>query len=71
MGRESRRNRSRLADSARLGDDEAGDQIRILTRHVAIVIVVVEALAPLGVTVAGLKLHEAPVGRPEQVKLTC
>jgi hypothetical protein len=39
MGRESRRNRSRLADSARLGDDEAGDQIRILTRHVAIVIV--------------------------------
>jgi hypothetical protein len=46
-------------------------EITALPADVAIVIVVVEALAPLGVTVAGLKLHEAPVGRPEQVKLTC
>jgi hypothetical protein len=31
---------------------------------------VVEAAAPGGVTVAGEKLHEAPVGRPEQAKVT-
>ena len=33
--------------------------------------VVVTALAPLGVTVAGLKVQEALAGKPEQEKLTC
>jgi hypothetical protein len=37
---------------------------------VAIVNVVLAAL-PLGVTVEGLKLQVAPVGSPEQAKLTC
>jgi hypothetical protein len=46
-------------------------KIVTLRAVVAIVIVVVAAAVPLGVTVAGLKLHEALVGRPEQVKLTC
>ena len=31
---------------------------------------VVVADDPVGVTAAGLKLHETPVGRPEQAKLT-
>jgi hypothetical protein len=46
-------------------------KIIALPADVAIVIVVAEEPVPLGVTVAGLKLQEAPVGRPEQVKLTC
>ena len=37
---------------------------------IAIVRVVVAA-EPLGVTLAGLKVHVAPVGRPVQAKLTC
>jgi hypothetical protein len=34
------------------------------------IVSVVEADAPEGVTVAGEKLHDAPVGSPEQVKET-
>jgi hypothetical protein len=34
------------------------------------VTVVVEAAAPEGVTVAGLKAHPTPEGRPEQAKVT-
>lgn len=37
---------------------------------VATVSVVVEAAAPEGVTFAGEKLHEAPLGSPEQLNVT-
>jgi hypothetical protein len=37
---------------------------------VVVTVTVVEAAAPEGVTVAGEKLHEDPVGKPEQAKET-
>jgi hypothetical protein len=48
----------------------AGCASAALAEVVAMVSVVVAAVPPVGVTVAGEKLQVAPVGRPEQAKLT-